>query len=82
MTYVTKINKMIAGFSNLTHGDHLNRLYDHKNYHGKGIARSWLEVGKIELEAKNRTSSTNASITAEPFLKNKVTHHIRTKCRT
>jgi len=68
ITFVTKVNDKIVGFSDLTHTGHLDRLYVHKDYQGQGIATAL--VNMLESEAKKLNLleiDTEASITAKPF---------------
>lgn len=68
ITYVAKINDKIVGFSDLTHSGHLDRLFVHKDYLGKGIASAL--VNMLESEARKLKIleiDTEASITAKPF---------------
>lgn len=68
ITYVAKINDKVVGFSDLTHSGHLERLFVHKDYQGKGIASAL--VNMLESEAKKLKIleiDTEASITAKPF---------------
>lgn len=68
ITYVATIKDEIVGFSDLTHGGHLDRLFVHKDYQGQGIASAL--VNMLESEAKKLKILeivTEASITAQPF---------------
>ncbi|WP_141431086.1 GNAT family N-acetyltransferase [Bacillus sp. 03113] len=72
ITYVAKINDKVVGFSDLTFGGHLDRLYVHKDYQGKGIASALVDM--LESEAKNLKLleiDTEASITAKPFFESR-----------
>ncbi|PFA17662.1 GNAT family N-acetyltransferase [Bacillus cereus] len=69
VSFVAKVHHKIVG---LTHQGHLDRLYVHKDYQGKGIATAL--VDKIESEAKKLNLleiDTDASITAKPFFEHK-----------
>lgn len=70
--YVAIIDKKIVGFSDLTREGYLNTIYIHKDFQRKGIATELL--GIIEKKAKKLNIdviTTEASITAKPFFKNK-----------
>ncbi|MEY8348005.1 GNAT family N-acetyltransferase [Bacillus cereus] len=72
ISFVAKVHHKIVGFSDLTHQGHLDRLYVHKDYQGKGIATAL--VDKLESEAKKLNLleiDTDASITAKPFFEYK-----------
>jgi putative acetyltransferase len=67
-TYVAVVEDIIVGFSDMTDGGHLYRLFVHKDYQGLGIASALVE--KLEAEAVRRGLTeldTDASITARPF---------------
>ncbi|MFJ8515269.1 GNAT family N-acetyltransferase [Lysinibacillus xylanilyticus] len=38
ISFVTRVNDKVVGFSDMTLSGHLDRLYIHKNYQGQGIA--------------------------------------------
>lgn len=66
--YVAELNHEILGFANLTSTGYLNRLYVHKDFQGKGIARRLLQA--VEAKAHELGLSeitTESSITAKPF---------------
>ncbi|MFF2753301.1 GNAT family N-acetyltransferase [Psychrobacillus sp. NPDC058041] len=68
ITYVVKMNNKIIGFSDLTHNGHLDRLYVHKEYQGKGIATALVDMLESEANKLNLLEiDTEASITAKPF---------------
>lgn len=72
ISFVAKVHHKIVGFSDLTYQGHLDRLYVHKDYQGKGIATAL--VDKLESEAKKLKLleiDTDASITAKPFFEHK-----------
>ncbi|MEW9503161.1 GNAT family N-acetyltransferase [Jeotgalibacillus marinus] len=68
IAYVAKIKDKVVGFSDLTHSGHLDRLYVHKDYQGKGIASALVDMLESEAEkCKVLEIDTEASITAKPF---------------
>lgn len=72
ITYVAKMNDKIVGFSDLdisvTPRGHLERLYVHKDYQGKGIATALVDMLEFEARKLNLLLiDTEASITARPF---------------
>ncbi|QFF97851.1 GNAT family N-acetyltransferase [Psychrobacillus glaciei] len=68
ITYVVKLNNKIVGFSDLTHSGHLDRLYVHKEYQGKGIATALVDILESQAKKLNLLEiDTEASITAKPF---------------
>ena len=67
-TFVAEIEGEPAGFSDLEEDGHLNMMFVHPLYQGRGVARALLE--RIETEAKSLSLPrlfTEASITARPF---------------
>ncbi|WP_054957843.1 GNAT family N-acetyltransferase [Paenibacillus dakarensis] len=69
-TYVAVYDGEIVGFSDMTRTGYLDRLYVHKDYQRRGIAKALVE--KLEREAMNlglTEIKTEASITAKPFFK-------------
>lgn len=68
ITYVVRMNEQIIGFSDLTSSGHLERLFVHKDFQGKGVASAL--VDKLESEAVKLNIldiDTEASITAKSF---------------
>ncbi|GBG10830.1 acetyltransferase [Paenibacillus agaridevorans] len=67
-TLVAVIEGALTGFADMTEHGHLERLFVHKDYQGRGIAS--VLVGKLEGEAGRLglpTIDTDASVTARPF---------------
>ncbi|WP_214627906.1 GNAT family N-acetyltransferase [Paenibacillus agaridevorans] len=65
---VAVIEGALTGFADMTEHGHLERLFVHKDYQGRGIAS--VLVGMLEAEAGRLglpTIDTDASVTARPF---------------
>jgi putative acetyltransferase len=68
ITYVVETDGKIVGFGDMTHSGHIDRMYVHKNYQGRGIALAIFR--KLEEEARKMGLSeltTEASIMAKPL---------------
>ena len=68
ITYVATIDEQIVGFADMSHAGYLDRLFVHKDFQGKGIAKNLYNA--LELEAKEldlMAITTESSITAKPF---------------
>lgn len=68
LTLVAEMDDIIVGFADMDHQGHLDRLYVHKNYQGKGIATALVKA--LEQRTINENIDfyeTYASITARPF---------------
>lgn len=71
-TLVAEIEQKIVGFANIDRTGYFDRLYVHKDYQGKGIAK--MISAEIENYAqKNNLSKilVDSSITAKPFFQNR-----------
>lgn len=67
-TWVAWVNDLPAGFTDLEPDGHLDMLFVHPAYNGKGIATALLHT--VEAAAKEQRLTrifTEASITAKPF---------------
>ncbi|MZQ98397.1 MAG: GNAT family N-acetyltransferase [Acidaminobacter sp.] len=68
LTLVAELDDIIVGFADMDHQGHLDRLYVHKDYQGKGIATALVKA--LEQRTANDNIEffeTYASITARPF---------------
>jgi len=68
ITLIAEMNDIIVGFADMDHLGHLDRLYVHKDYQGKGIATALVKA--LEQRTKDEcieSYETYASITARPF---------------
>jgi putative acetyltransferase len=68
--FVATKEGQVVGFAELEGDGHLDTLYVHQDFQGRGIASRLLD--RIEAEAKHREIQrlyTEASITAEPFFR-------------
>jgi putative acetyltransferase len=71
-TFVAEIDGRIAGFSDLEPDGHVDMMYVHPDYTGRGVAGALLR--HVEAAARAQTLArlfTEASITARPFFE----HH-------
>lgn len=64
-TLVATENGIIVGFGDISCTGYLDRLYVHKNFQRKGIARNLCE--RLEHRYPVSKITTHASITAKPF---------------
>ena len=64
-TIVATESGKIVGFGDMDETGYLDRLYDHKDYQGQGIASAICD--ELERFAAGKTITTHASITAKPF---------------
>lgn len=68
IAYVVEDNGVIVGFGSMFSDGHLDHMYTHKDFQGRGIGRMIVE--KLESEARSRGLQeihTDASVTAHPF---------------
>lgn len=64
-TLVACYGKAIVGFADMDENGYLDRLYVHKDYQKKGVAR--LLLRELSQKIKTDEITTYASITARPF---------------
>lgn len=64
-TLVAEKDGRIVGFGDMDENGYLDRLYVHRDYQGRGIARKICE--ELEGMVKAEHFTTHASITARPF---------------
>lgn len=64
-TLVAVENEIIVGFGDIDNTGYLDRLYVHKDYQGKGIAKAICD--ELEQTVQDGKVTTHASITAKPF---------------
>lgn len=64
-TVVAEENGVIVGFSDITEGGYLDRLYVHKDYQRKGVATAICDA--LESYPDTDELTVHASITAKPF---------------
>ena len=68
LTLVAEMDDIIVGFADMDHQGHLDRLYVHKDYQGKGIATALVKaLEKRTINENIESYETYASITARPF---------------
>lgn len=67
-SFVAVENGKIVGFGDMEKCGHLNRLYVHKSYQGRGVATAICD--KLERTVLGRITVC-ASITAKPFFENR-----------
>ena len=71
-TWIAEIDGVIAGFTDLESDGHIDMMFVHPDYQGRGIAAALL--GKVESEAARlglKRLFSEASITARPFFERK-----------
>ncbi len=73
VTYVAVENGVVAGFGDIDNTGYLDRLYVHKDYQRKGIAKAICE--KLEQSVESKTITTHTSVTARPFFE-KIGYHV------
>jgi putative acetyltransferase len=67
-TYVAELDGRIAGFSDLEADGHVDMMYVHPDFAGRGVAGALLRHVEAEARARNLARLfTEASITARPF---------------
>lgn len=69
-TVVAEEDGRLIGFGDMDHNGYLDRLYVHKDYQGRGIAKALcdcLENRGREVHKAGGCFTTHASITARPF---------------
>lgn len=64
-TIVAELDGEIAGFGDITADGYLDRLYVHKDYQRRGVAKAICDV--LERSVKADKITTHASITAKGF---------------
>ncbi len=65
---VAMVEHTITGFAELTSEGHVDTMYVHKNFQGRGIAKKLMdELLKIAHQRNYNEISTEASITAKPL---------------
>jgi putative acetyltransferase len=70
--YVAELYNQITGFASITHDGHIDLMYVHKDFQGKGIASQLLTtLEQKAFELKLPTIYTDSSITAKPFFLSK-----------
>ncbi|MEM6362709.1 MAG: GNAT family N-acetyltransferase [Bacteroidota bacterium] len=62
---VAEINDRTAGFASLENYNHIDLMYVHPDYQGKGVARSLLQ--RLLMKAQGNSVTAHVSITAQPF---------------
>lgn len=68
LTFVAEIANEVVGFSDLETDGHIDMMYVHPGYQGRGVARALLQHVTSKAEAGNvGRLYTEASITARPF---------------
>lgn len=68
-TVVAVIKDYIVGFGDIDKAGYLNRLFVHKDYQRKGIAKAICD--ELENSLHDGRITTHASITAKPFFENR-----------
>lgn len=64
-TFVATEQGNIVGFGNVDANGHLDKLYVHKDFQGRGIATALCE--RLEKATEAKIITVHASITAKPF---------------
>lgn len=68
-TVIATENGEIVGFGDMDESGYLDRLYVHKDFQRRGIAKAICD--RLESECKAKHFTTHASITAKPFFEHR-----------